>query len=173
MTKIAITRFSIRNHHWKAQKLSYPVVKFTILLRTHRYYTEYGNIIELLCLHCPTQNCHGLCIIRIGFQATISIFEPTEPTCAICRVGSYASLSVCCLSSVVCRLSGLDQKSQNIIHISESIVGIRLKLHHHVEHFRGILKKYELHSKKISCSQRRFFLSNQGYSSFSSGENWI
>ncbi len=41
-----------------------------------------------------------------------------EPTCALCTVGSYASLSVC---PSVC-LSGLDQKSHwTIIHISKSI----------------------------------------------------
>ena len=61
-----------------------------------------------------------------------SIFEPT---CACCTVGSYAALSVCCLS-------GLYQNSDwIIIHISESIVGRSLKLHHSVKPLQGHLGK--------------------------------
>ncbi len=53
-------------------------------------------------------------------------FKFFEPTCAVCTVGSYASLSVC-------SLSGLHQKSWKIIHISESIKVRSLKLHHNLE----------------------------------------
>ncbi len=49
-TKIAITsliidQFSIWNHRWKAQNLSYPAMNSNIALRMHRcvYYTEYGK----------------------------------------------------------------------------------------------------------------------------------
>ncbi len=60
------------------------------------------------------RSCHSSGEWMSPFQPGKTLFEPT---CAICSVGSYASLSVC-LS--VCTLqSGLDQKSdQKIIHIS-------------------------------------------------------
>ena len=61
------------------------------------------------------------CFKRDISQSLRQIFFLFEPTCALCTVGSYASLSV---RLSIC-LAGLDQKDWTIIHILRNIVHIQ------------------------------------------------
>ena len=58
-----------------------------------------------------------ICMATIRLEEDKRDLHFIEPTCALCTVGSFVSLSVC---PSVC-LSGLDQKYWTIIHISKSI----------------------------------------------------
>ncbi len=92
------------------------------MVLTHRYWKigKIGSAQWVTCCCCvpPTYD------LRLMWGPwKLSVFEPT---CALCTVGSYASLSVC-LS--VC-LSGLDQKYWMIIYISKSIRARMVKLSH-------------------------------------------
>ena len=98
----------------------------------------YRATLCIIDLHCAPPTC----VVHHGAHCR-PIFEPT---CAICTLGSHASLSVFCLSR-------LDQKTWKIIYISESIVVRKMKVGHNILHYKGNKQKNTNYTLKILSSQ--------------------